>query len=298
MTPTLFEGCFGWLHPAAGRRGVVLCAPYGGEAPATHRAWLRFAETLAVAGLPVLRFDYPGTGDSAGGEEEPGRLDAWIGGIRAAAAHLRAVTGVEEVALVGLRLGGLLAATAAREVGADALVLLAPFPSGRAFVQELRAVALLAERPPDAPPAVGPEGIDSAGFRLTPETAEALRALDLTRMTEAPARRVLILDRPEGRGAVLAERFRALGAAVEAAPFPDYARLMTSVQHAAMDCAAFARVAAWLAPDDAPPRPVRPPELPGPCLRLSGAVERRCSPRTASATATCAPTRTAPPPSP
>ena len=139
-------------------------------------------------------------------------------------------------------------------------------------------MALLAERPPDAPPAVGPEGIDSAGIRQTPEPAESLRTLDLTRLAEglaeAPARRVLILDRPEGRGAVLAERFRALGAAVEEAPFPDAARLMTSVQHAGMDCTAFARAAAWLARDAAPSRPVRPAEGPAPVLHLPGAVER------------------------
>ncbi|WP_174441980.1 alpha/beta fold hydrolase [Azospirillum brasilense] len=272
--PVLFEGCFGWLHPAAGRRGVVLCAPYGGEALATHRAWRHFAEGLAAAGLPVLRFDYPGTGDSIGQEGDPARLDAWLGGVRSAAAHLRAVTGVEEVALVGLRLGALLATAAAREVGADALALLAPFPSGRAFLQELRAVALLAERPAGAPSAVGPEGIDSAGFRLTPETAEALRGLDLARTAEAPARRVLILDRPEGRAGALAERFRTLGAVVEEAPFPDHTRLITSVQHAILDCSAFERVTAWLAQDMASTGSDRAVEAPTPRLRLARAVER------------------------
>lgn len=279
MRPVLFQGCFGWLHPAGGRRGVVLCAPYGGEALATHRAWRCFANALAAAGVPVLRFDYPGSGNSVGEESDPDRLEAWLGGIRAAAAHLRAVAGVEEVALVGLRLGALLAAAAAREAGADALVLLAPFPSGRAFLQELRAVALLAERPADAPPAVGPEGIDSAGFRLTAETAEALRGLDLTRMTDAPARRVLILDRPEGRAAVLAERFRALGADVEEAPFPDLARLMSSVQHGALDCSAFARAADWLTGDRltgnrGPTATARTAESSDFRLRLPGAVER------------------------
>ncbi|MGR0188504.1 alpha/beta hydrolase [Azospirillum aestuarii] len=273
-TPVLFEGCFGWLHPAGGCRGVVLCAPYGGEALATHRAWRRFAEALAAAGLPVLRFDYPGTGNSVGGEGDPARLDSWIGGIRAAVDHLRTATGVEEVALVGLRLGALLAVAAARAAGADSLALLAPFPSGRAFLQELRAVALLAERPAGAPPAVGPSGIDSAGFRLTPETAEALRALDLTRMTEAPARRVLILDRPEGRAAALTERFRALGAAVEEAPFSDHARLMTSVQQAVLDCPAFTRVTAWLAQGMAPAEPGRVAGASTPRLGLAGAVER------------------------
>ncbi|OYD82178.1 hypothetical protein CHT98_22595 (plasmid) [Azospirillum brasilense] len=229
---------------------------------------------MAAAGLPVLRFDYPGTGNSVGDEGDPARLDAWLGSIRAATVHLRALTGVEEVALVGLRLGALLATAAAREVEADALVLLSPFPSGRAFLQELRAVALLAERPADTPPAVGPEGIDSAGFRLTPETAEALRGLDLTRMTESPTRRVLILDRPEGRAAVLAERFRALGATVEEAPFPDHARLMTSVQHAVVDCSAFARVTAWLARDMVPAEPGRLAETFIPRLGLTDAMER------------------------
>ncbi|MBK3733395.1 alpha/beta fold hydrolase [Azospirillum brasilense] len=272
--PVLFEGCFGWLHSAAGRRGVVLCAPYGSEALATHRPWRGFAQALAAAGLPVLRFDYPGTGNSAGDEDDPARLEAWLDGIRAAAAHLRAVAGVEEVALVGLRLGGLLAAAAARRAAADALVLLSPSPPGRAFLQELRAVALLADRPAGAPPAVGPEGIDSAGFRLTLETAEALRGLDLARLTEAPAPRVLILDRPEGRAAAVAERFRALGSAVEEAPFPDHARLMTSVQNAASDCSAFARTAAWLSSDLPPAGTALTAHPPEPRLRLAGAVER------------------------
>ena len=281
MTPLVFEGCFGWLHPAEGRRGVVLCGPYGNEALTTHRAWRGFAERLAAAGLPTLRFDYPGTGNAAGGEEDPGRLDAWIAGIRAAVAQLRASTGVEEVALVGLRLGGLLAAAAAREIpgGVAALALLAPPPSGRAFVQELRALAMLAEWPPGTPPAVGPEGIDSGGFRLTPETAEALRRLDLTAaLSAAPPPSVLLADRPDSRAAArLAERLRALGATVAEVPFADFATLMSSVQRATAPSATFERVAGWLADGAPPPRAGRatlPPLAVEPRLELPGAVER------------------------
>ena len=280
MTPLVFEGCFGWLHPAGGRRGVVLCGPYGNEALTTHRAWRGFAERLAAAGLPTLRFDYPGTGNSAGGEEDPGRLPAWIAGIHAAVATLRAGAGVEEVALVGLRLGALLAAAAAREVpgGVAALALLAPAPSGRAFVQELRALALLGDRPEGTPPAVTADGIDSGGFRLSPETAEALRALDLATLDTLPAPRVLLADRPDSRAAArLAERLRALGAAVAEEPFPDFATLMSSVQRATAPSATFERVAGWLAEGAAPPVPGRDglPALPAePRLETPGAVER------------------------
>lgn len=283
VLPTVFGDGFGWLHPAAGRRGVVLCGPYGNEALTMHRAWRGFAERLAAAGLPTLRFDYPGTGDSAGGEEDPNRLEAWTAGIHAAVAHLRAAAGVEEVALVGLRLGGLLAATAARAVpgGVDALALLAPVPSGRAFVQELRALALLAAWPEGSPPVVSAEGIDSGGFRLTPDTAEALRALDMAALAEAPARRVLLVDRPDSRaGARLAERLRALGAAVAEEPFPDFAQLMSSVQRATAPSATFERVAAWLA--EGMPTPAPAPASTGPTpaaaqpprLEIAGAVER------------------------
>ena len=71
MIPVVFDGCFGWLHPAAGNRGVVLCAPHGYEELCVHRQWASLAERLAAAGLPTLRFDYRGTGNSVGDDEEP-----------------------------------------------------------------------------------------------------------------------------------------------------------------------------------------------------------------------------------
>lgn len=280
MTPVVFDGCFGWLHPAGGRRGVVLCGPYGNEALTMHRAWRGFAQRLAAEGLPTLRFDYPGTGDSAGEEEGPDRLRSWIDGVHAAVAHLRAATGVQEVALVGLRLGALLAAAAAVEEageagGVDRLVLLAPALSGRGFVQELRAMALLAVQPPDAPPAVSAEGIDSSGFRLTPETMAALGALDLMALPTAPARRVLLVDRPGARNSArLIGRLRTQGAEATEEPFPDYAQLMSSVQRATSPCATFDRVAAWLSADLPAPGPLPAVPAADPRLDLPGAVER------------------------
>ena len=82
-----YEGryLFAWHHgphPALRRRGaVVLCPPLGSECVVAYRVWRILAERLAGAGFDVLRFDYEGTGDSAGDSEEPGRLEAWIGDI-------------------------------------------------------------------------------------------------------------------------------------------------------------------------------------------------------------------------
>ena len=46
--PVTFEGLFGWLHPAAGMRGVVLCGAYGFEQMAAHRPWRSLAEGRAL----------------------------------------------------------------------------------------------------------------------------------------------------------------------------------------------------------------------------------------------------------
>ena len=77
MTPVIFDHCFGWLHegePTAAC-GVVLCQPFGREAMWVHKGWRVFAEALADSGAPTLRFDYAGTGDSAGESEDGEQID-------------------------------------------------------------------------------------------------------------------------------------------------------------------------------------------------------------------------------
>src|SRR5271168_1578528 len=67
--PIVFGGCFGWYHPGRGDLGVVLCGPHGYEDLCVHRHWRGLAQDLSRHGLPTLRFDYPGTGDSAEDDE-------------------------------------------------------------------------------------------------------------------------------------------------------------------------------------------------------------------------------------
>ena len=78
---------FGWLHRPTGAQrsiGLVTCKPFGYEAICAHRCVRAFAETAAAIGVPALRFDYSGTGDSADLDPQANQLDVWLQDVRAA----------------------------------------------------------------------------------------------------------------------------------------------------------------------------------------------------------------------
>lgn len=252
MTPVVFGGCFGWLHPAAGNRGVVLCAPHGYEELCVHRQWGHLAQRLADAGLPTLRFDYHGTGDSVGHDEEPQRLRAWLDSIQDAVRWMREQTRVTEVALVGLRLGGALAALAAKELGdVDMLALLVPTISGRAYTREMKALAAFSPMPDDAPQPPSPDDIEAGGFLLSAETVEALRHVDLRQLDGRPAPRVLFMPANEGPvEKALVQTLRSVGTEVQVTPFDGFEEFICEVHYGQRTPeAAFTTLTAWLTQD-------------------------------------------------
>lgn len=248
--PISFDGCFGWFHPAAGRRAVVICGPDGYEALCVHRPLGQFAAALAEAGLPALRFDYPGTGDSAGDDGDPRFISAALDSIVAAVKLMRDQPGVDQVALVGLRFGATLAATAAQELarsgaGVDALVLLAPCTSGAAYAKELRVLAMMAKarRPEEAS---NLPGLEAAGVYYPPEVLAEMKTLDPLSAAALPATRILIADRADGTSGPLAAAFRERGAIVEAMPLEGYAAFMRDAVETAYPVQDFARIIDWL----------------------------------------------------
>ncbi len=96
-------------------------------------------------GVPVLRFDYLGTGDSAEIDPKADQLQVWSADVVAAVMELQRRTGVEHVCVLGIRLGGLLAALAAQKCAAvTSLALIGPVVDGKRYLRELRTTRLAA----------------------------------------------------------------------------------------------------------------------------------------------------------
>lgn len=259
---------FGWYHPPAGparRAGVVVCNPIGDDYIRAHRALRHLAERLAEAGLPVVRFDFHGTGDSAGDERDHGRVGTWIADIGRAVDELRRRSGVTEVLLAGLRMGATLAATAAAERGdIDGVILWSPYRSGRAYVDETTRLHKMhkmlepqsfAAEPRDWQPG----GAEALGFLLTAETVADLEHIDLMTMGR-PSRRALLVDAgnvasEEG----IAAHLRATGVEVDYRHVPGHKFLITSPHLATLPEPVLDAVLAWARPKYADPMPLPPP---------------------------------------
>ena len=187
----------GWFHSPPGdraRAGVVVCPPLGRDYLQAHYALRMVAETLAELGLCVLRFDYDGTGDSAGDDTDPQRVASWTASVRSALEVVRAA-GPLSVSLIGMRFGATLAAVVAEhDTGIDGLVLWDPVVSGAAYLAEQRAMTAFSSivRSP-----LEDGAVEAPGMIFGPETARDLRSLDLTRTTGPLARRLLVLTRPD-----------------------------------------------------------------------------------------------------
>ncbi len=108
-------------------RAAVLCNPGGAEAVYAHRSLRHLALRLARLGFHVVRFDYFGTGDSGGADEEAGE-QGMQSDLEYAIEAARDVAGSSRVTLVGLRLGAVIAARfAARQPqGIESLVMWDP----------------------------------------------------------------------------------------------------------------------------------------------------------------------------
>jgi alpha-beta hydrolase superfamily lysophospholipase len=251
-TPIVFDAagswCFGWLHRAAGparRSGVVLCRPLGYEALCTYQTYAALAETLARAGFDVLRFDYQGTGDSAGADADPDRVAAWVASIVAAARELKRLARVDALSLFGVRMGATLAVEAARELGGvDSLVMWAPCTTGRAFVRELRAASAASAQPPAGSQAGDMEAL---GFLYTAQTLHDLHAIDCVHIDARPAPRALVVLRDDipGEGPLPAA-WREEGVEVAALALPGYAKMMVEPHKGVVEQGSLDAIAQWL----------------------------------------------------
>jgi alpha-beta hydrolase superfamily lysophospholipase len=251
--PAAAPRLFGWLHrPAAGgaATGVVICKPFGYELLVGHRSLRAFAEMAAAAGIPALRFDYQGSGDSAEMDLEVDQIESWSRDVVAAVEELRTRTGVSRICLLGFRLGALIATlAAARCESVTGLVLVAPVTSGQGYLRELRRQQLAARvdvSADDPAAAIAPGDADStvdvAGHGMSTATVAALSGLELAGRPPPGRVSMLIIDRddlPAAHGWYQA--LHAAGTQVEYCALPGFVGMMmtapflTTLPHAMLD---------------------------------------------------------------
>lgn len=176
---------YGVLYRPAGGSGsaVLICNPLGQEALRAHRLLRVLASRLARQGFSVLRFDYFGTGESMGDDEE-GSLDGWAGDVATAHGELLARSGVSRTIWIGMGLGANVAAMAA-EAGREPtrLVLLEPVRDGAAYLrwlaaERLRTLGLGPDyRGPEADDELPGGGREVLGFSLSATMVAAISAI-------------------------------------------------------------------------------------------------------------------------
>jgi alpha-beta hydrolase superfamily lysophospholipase len=272
MLGTAEQPLFGWYHvaDAVPRRDavVVICNPMGYEYAHGHRSLRHLADDLARSGVPALRFDYHGTGDSPGLETDTGRLQRWQDDIHAAIAAAQSLSGSARVGLLGVRLGATLAALVAVQREVDWLVLWNVCASGRRHVRELQALDMAAgggQRPVSAP-------LEPAGFLVSRETQEAVKGVQLTREALRVSGRALLVARDDliGEEEALREHLLTLGIATDAIACAGYADMMAEPVHTVVPRQALDGIVQWMVAQTAL-REAAPPVLPAP----AGAVQAR-----------------------
>ncbi len=173
---------FGWLHmpveQPVSQLGMVLCPPLGSDYLNTYPVLRHLANRLAYHGIPVLRFDYSGVGNSSGFDVDADRVSSWMGDIGEARDALSRASGCAETGLFGVRVGGLLAAKYAHDNTLPCLVLWGAVAQGRSYMREMRAIHLTAEG--DNVATISDAGnIEAGGFSYTPQTAKDISAISL-----------------------------------------------------------------------------------------------------------------------
>lgn len=178
------------LHPggqAQHSMGVLFVPPLLHEQPRSRRFIAEAASAFAGLGVPGIRFDFSGTGDSSG---DAGSVDfaTMHEDLDLALAAVKSRTGVERVALLAWRGAALPVSTwLARRPDVDLLVLWEPLCDGAEWLADLEVadVAERAERPRWRPGMTRLDTLADGQLMGCPAPEQLRRDLSGTRVSDA-----------------------------------------------------------------------------------------------------------------
>jgi exosortase A-associated hydrolase 2 len=179
--------CLGHEGNAVAPHGtVLLLPPFGEEMNKSRHVLAGLVRALAAAGRDVVLPDLSGTGDSAG-DFGDATIDRWRADLDAVCA---AFAGGQDVDVMGLRFGGLLAADLSQRHRVGRLCLLHPVVDGRQQLTQLLRMRLAAGISSGRKESMAEfknafergESIEAAGYRVNADMAAQLQALRLDEM--------------------------------------------------------------------------------------------------------------------
>lgn len=267
--PVRFDRLAGIFSPALRHAlpsdtAALLVSPWGFEDMSVRKFYREIGEALAGQGIASLRFDLPGTGDSA---EAPANinLDDWLGAIAMAARETRRLSGASKVILLGHGLGATLAMLAeARIDNLNGIALLAPVTSGRIYARETglwwKMIA--------ADLGLGAEHVETGGLTIAGMTMpdgiatplRKLRETDLTLSRPLPVLAVCRAGRDSDSN--LADALEGAGASVSRLPYDGFDALVVNPLISRTPPALVTEIARWVrntAPIEAAAASAEPP---------------------------------------
>lgn len=184
-----------WLHITNSKQhsstGVVICPPLAVEYMNSYRSLRYTADYFALAGIPALRFDYHGTGDSSGIEEDQDRLDEWLSSIHLAMDKLKELTKCDKVGLFGFRMGATLAALVAEKTPIEFLISWAALNNGKKYIREIKLIQMTGKIQSE-----DNSLLEAGGMGYWEQTANDISNINLKNITPL-AKRILIIPRDE-----------------------------------------------------------------------------------------------------
>lgn len=207
---------FGCYHPAAGHESsklLVICPPFFDDYRRSYRALSELSIACAEKGVHVLRFDFYGTGESQGVLEEA-TVARWIEDVCAAIDEGIALSGANEVTLMGVRFGALLAVQVVHEHIRQYL-LWDPVVSGDAYLAWLDQVNNLLKQQHlhDAMAHnLEPEDINYVNFYLPDRLRAEIAALRFVQKIQGEGvKRVVVTTDPSACGSGISDDFEFAG---------------------------------------------------------------------------------------